>query len=325
MRYGINSKTGIIIISAEKEDMGNISKANGEIFTIFGYNTADLIGQNIRKLVPSRKLQKNLERIIMNFMLKQESEKCEKMAEITLFGLNSSGYMIPVRILPHVFLSTSGKLQIFSFVNKEENLFLLSGSEDTINPKLVPFLLLDKKFTIQGFSQAIATLCDKKQHELDPKKYLKSEKNIKMKNLYPELFAYQSVWEMQTIGIYSPDFNLEPLKEAILSELMEFSIWQETNMEEKTSLMNIRVNQSGFNLRLKRIEFQVLEKTALFYVMSLIIHVDENMKNSTLTGSFGSNDWFKEESVKDNIFGLDVDDSCSIASSGIYIYIYIYS
>ena len=319
-KYGINSKTGIILFSAQKENLGVISKCNGELKSILGYSSRELIGENIRKLIPSRRLQKKLEEILTNFTLSQENEKNERMEEIDLFALNSAGFMILVTVLPHFLLSLSGGLEIFSFINKQYSLEQTLGIEGGVNSRSLPLLLLDFNYNILGFSQNISYICEVNPKNLDPSKYFNAEKRINMQTLYPELFTHEYLTEMQIIGSQFTEFNFDPLREALLTELIEVSHLEELPCAH-VGLMNISF-ENNLNIRLKRFEFGVGRH---FYIMSFLsdLLLLAPQQTHLEDDSDRTQDWFKEVSVGGSAFyDIEVDDIRSVSgSSGMYIYI----
>ena len=268
-------------------------------------------------------------------MLEQEKDSRERMKERDILALNAEGYMVSLTVLSHVMLSATGGLQILSFVNKQPSLITMLKAEDPMPAKLVPLLLLDHNFNIQAFNKAISYICGKHTTELDPHKYFKSEKKINIPILYPEIFSHENIAQMLIIGNHFEKFNFEPLKEALLTELIEFS----HNLESvHISQQLIKLNdENTLTLKLNKFEIETgtNKKKTLIYLLSFLTTAMKQTQNKLVNvdnldeNSENSNDWFKEISNRESVFfDIIADDAASISGSSsmyVYIYIYIYS
>ena len=296
-----------------------------ELKNILGYPPGSMAGESMKKLVPGNKLQNKFEGIITNFMLEQEKDSTERMKEQDLLALNAEGYLVSLTVLSHVMLSAKGGLQILSFVNKQPSLVTMLKAEDHMPAKLVPLLFLDHNFNIQAFNKAISYICGKHTRELDPHKYFKSEKKINIRILYPEIFTYENIAEMLIIGSHFEKFNFEPLKEALLTELIEFS----HNLESvHISEQLIKLNDENIlTLKLHKFEIETgtNKKKTLIYLLSFLTTAMKQTQNKVINednfdeDSENSDDWFKEISNRESVFfDIIADDAASVSgSSGI--------
>jgi len=99
-----NKHTCMVIVSVNPGSLGTVLNCNEELYSNLGYQTKELIGQNIAMITPSYIGQTKHDELIENFINKGESKFLGKRRIVTT--VEKKGYLINIRIcvkiLPNV-------------------------------------------------------------------------------------------------------------------------------------------------------------------------------------------------------------------------------
>ena len=98
-KYGANSPAGILLVSGNKQNIGEVLGANNELSEVLGYLKADLIHSNVSKVMPVIIGEKHNELIKRYFDKNEESTKRYIDNEGIALALHRDGSIIPVTIL----------------------------------------------------------------------------------------------------------------------------------------------------------------------------------------------------------------------------------
>ena len=139
-KYGANSRSGILLVSGSKHNIGEVLGTNNELEEMLGYEKIDLTGANISKIMPVVIGSKH------NILIKQyfdSSSNAHKSRivdkESTLFALNKQGAIVTVSMLIKLVPNLLSGIVFIGFMLISKNMGNLRDDEEEklLNPEKV--------------------------------------------------------------------------------------------------------------------------------------------------------------------------------------------
>ena len=136
-KYGSNSEAGMILISGNKRNMGEILGANNETERLFGYSKSELLEGRVDKLMPAIIGNKHNE-FIKNYFYKLQAKQTLN-AENYILSMNHNGALIPSTLVTRQLPNLHKGIQFMGFVLHQANISHLRLNEDNIFSNEVKF------------------------------------------------------------------------------------------------------------------------------------------------------------------------------------------
>ena len=117
LKFSENSNTCIITCSGNLHSLGLIQNVNTEITKILGYQVTDMIGENIKSIMPQVISE------IHNDLMKRYLDTSKEVVigkEWIVFPQNKSGYIVPCTLLLRIFPNLSEGIKIVGFLHALE-------------------------------------------------------------------------------------------------------------------------------------------------------------------------------------------------------------
>lgn len=127
LKYGENSNTCIVTVSGNSNGMGTIKNVNNEITRILGFAKADLIGQNVNRIIP-KYLSELHDTLMRNYF--ETSESKVMGVERFVFPLSKKGYVVPCTLMIKVLPDLERGVRLVGFLNDVENENTLAKNAD---------------------------------------------------------------------------------------------------------------------------------------------------------------------------------------------------
>lgn len=151
LKYGENSNTCIITVSGNLNKMGNIKNINNEITRILGFSKADLIGQNINRIIP-KYLAEIHDGLMRNYF--ETSESKIMGMERLVFPLTKKGYVVPCTLMIKVLPDLTNGVRLVGFLNEIENENGFTKNTEFENEEKVHYIVYSGDTgAIHGFTQ----------------------------------------------------------------------------------------------------------------------------------------------------------------------------
>ncbi len=113
--FGENTASGIIMISANAQEIGRIIHANEEIEYLLGYTKNELIGVNVSIFLPFIFRSKH-EALIQSYLESGKEKILHRRRKN--FAVNKEFYLVPVELIIKIFPQINGKLIFAGFIQK---------------------------------------------------------------------------------------------------------------------------------------------------------------------------------------------------------------
>jgi len=151
LKYGENSNTCIVTVSGNQNKMGMIKNINNEITRILGFSKADLIGQNVNRIIP-KYLAEIHDGLMRNYFETSESKVLG--LERLVFPLTKKGYVVPCTLMIKVLPDLTNGVRLVGFLNEVENENGFTKNVEFENEEKVHYIVYSGDTgAIHGFTQ----------------------------------------------------------------------------------------------------------------------------------------------------------------------------
>jgi len=151
LKYGENSNTCIITVSGNQNKMGMIKNINNEITRILGFSKADLIGQNVNRIIP-KYLAEIHDGLMRSYFETSESKVLG--LERLVFPLTKKGYVVPCTLMIKVLPDLTNGVRLVGFLNEVENENGFTKNAEFENEEKVHYIVYSGDTgAIHGFTQ----------------------------------------------------------------------------------------------------------------------------------------------------------------------------
>ncbi len=103
LKYGENSETGVIVVSADEHSIGIVQHCSSKVRTIFGYFMTEMIGQNISRIMP-KAIGNTHDETLKNFIASNDFKKCG--VEMFAPAIDKEEFLVPcsmmMKMLPNL-------------------------------------------------------------------------------------------------------------------------------------------------------------------------------------------------------------------------------
>ncbi|KAL4450352.1 hypothetical protein ABPG74_009058 [Tetrahymena malaccensis] len=154
LKYGENSNTAILTVSGNYGQIGTVTNLNNELTRILGWSKADVIEQNISRIMP--KVYADLHDKFMEHYLETSEGKVIGI-ERTVMCLNKDSFLVPCTLMIKVLPNLSEGIQIVGFLKDIEaaNSILKTSSND--QDEKVHYMIYrtdNDSYVMQGVTQS---------------------------------------------------------------------------------------------------------------------------------------------------------------------------
>lgn len=213
--------TPCIYISGQQNKAGIITQCNLAVCRLFGYTKKELMGNNIKILMPEMYAEHHQEFLLKNIQKLMRGENHEQnLKDRQVFGKNKSGYVFPLWF------------RLFStptLLNNSNYIGLLQIDKKTASGKIIYFLL-DKKLNVCNMSSTSITMLGLHQHMI---KYAK----LTLTSLCPEIDLH-NIDKFQSKSGEDTNIYLPDLRCLEMSPDNEQNIFITKNTREKEGTSN---------------------------------------------------------------------------------------
>ena len=152
LKYGENSNTCIITVSGNQNKMGTIKNLNNEITRILGFSKADLIGQNVNRIIP-KYLAEIHDSLMRSYF--ETSESRVLGMERLVFPLTKKGYVVPCTLMIKILPDLTNGVRLVGFLNEVENENHFTKNVDFESEEKVHYIVYSGDTgAIHGFTQS---------------------------------------------------------------------------------------------------------------------------------------------------------------------------
>ena len=301
---------------------------------LLGYSRGDMIGSNITKIIPYEKLRNAHKDIIVSYI--QNSEKSKMGGNHEIIAQDKQGFLITINMSAHIvpYLDQGISLMIFLLPRKQLGGDLLPEYPNA-KSKDVALFLLDPHYNIQAFNKKSIAICGLKPSNVNPFNYHTSHRKISMRSLYPEIFCSKSEIELFSFEGKTVDFCADQLKEAFLSEALDYNaqgevedIYAQGNIDNNFIHHELSFQSQRMTFRAKNFELKISKKECLQIIILSIYdrsnEISEGQQTFDLEGcpslqSSVSLDWrgyYLQDALKQNDMKGEIafNDDCDIGS-----------
>jgi PAS domain S-box-containing protein len=325
LKYGENSNTCIITVSGNLNKMGNIKNINNEITRILGFSKADLIGQNINRIIP-KYLAEIHDGLMRNYF--ETSESKIMGMERLVFPLTKKGYVVPCTLMIKVLPDLTNGVRLVGFLNEVENENGFTKNTEFENEEKVHYIVYSGDTgAIHGFTNT----CKKDFGLISSLIYGAAATNdFTMDVIFPDLLNHNIEDLKNPAGVITT-LDTSTLQQDYLlahteSEKSDYDEEQQEEEEEegadekkyrKTSVRAVIVDDAVYqNVNLRVLKFtEILEDKDMRKITS--VRNDNEVKEEKLNASENAGQYKEEEHEERNIHedqNVSVSDKESNAS-----------
>ncbi|KAL4478284.1 hypothetical protein ABPG72_016596 [Tetrahymena utriculariae] len=154
LKYGENSNTAILTVSGNYGQIGIVTNLNNELTRILGWSKADVIEQNISRIMP--KVYADLHDKFMEHYL-ETSEGQVIGTERTIMCLNKDSFLVPCTLMIKVLPNLSEGIQIVGFLKDIEaanSILKTSSNEQDEKVHYMIYRTDNDSYVMQGVTQS---------------------------------------------------------------------------------------------------------------------------------------------------------------------------
>ncbi|EAR98621.2 PAS domain S-box protein (macronuclear) [Tetrahymena thermophila SB210] len=154
LKYGENSNTAILTVSGNYGQIGTVTNLNNELTRILGWSKADVIEQNISRIMP--KVYADLHDKFMEHYLETSEGKVIGI-ERTVMCLNKDSFLVPCTLMIKVLPNLSEGIQIVGFLKDIEaanSILKTSNNEQDEKVHYMIYRTDNDSYVMQGITQS---------------------------------------------------------------------------------------------------------------------------------------------------------------------------
>mgnify|MGYP000952821047 CR=1 FL=1 len=153
LKYGENSNTCIVTLSAHIKSMGQIVNTNNEISRILGYAKSEVIGQNITKIQP--KVFGEIHNAILENYFDNADNKVYGTEKL-VFPVNKQGYIVPCTLMSKILPSLDEGLRLVGFLKEVDGLTINGGQIEYNSEEKIHYIVYGgESGTIMGLTASV--------------------------------------------------------------------------------------------------------------------------------------------------------------------------
>ena len=215
-KYGGNSNSAVISISALHYNMGEILNGNYEFESLLGFDPNEIKGENVSVIIPDI-IGKHHNTLLKNFCIEGGKRKTR---ERVVLAKHKNGYLVPCFQFTQIVPNMAKGMQIIGFLQRAFYLDKFRPGDEYVRDKDTLLFLLDKKYRIQGFNRKVCEFCN--AAGMNVNKYLMENYKVDFSILFPDIFTDEFINKMHsTEGCIIKRMNLLHLKDTLSYELTQ--------------------------------------------------------------------------------------------------------
>lgn len=256
----------VILISANKTNIGTILNTNNELWRLLGYEKRVVLGHNVSALMPEAVAQHHNKFIQQSFTNSLSSVLYSK--DKLVFAQHFAGHLVPCMLLTRLIPNLAKGIQFIGFLNKASFVDELRKGETKVSPDEMIILMLDKEMRILGFNKVFANALNRNFDALKLQKYHEADRKIDLSSHYPSVFSPDGLEQLMAAEGVSECIDFTPVMQQFQEETVD-----EAGSAEQSFLLGIE----NVNVKLK--EYKYLQD-ALRYFMCTIYIDSKNTKQA---------------------------------------------